>query len=368
MAVNIIKDISGVIYPAFNDSFITYGGTANGSVPILSKITIAPFTTPFIIFPDNNGEFQFNLKEIIKVNFNQNGFEDKGEVPVTFTDEIFDRVKDIEVEISLQNDLNISTIKPKYSFIKSVKQIGEKIFNNNMQLLTNSLNGINYNLTYFEGYPFFIELLEVDENGVITFKNKNVLNEVDFFGFTADNTLRVWIDKGYENLTTTNKFPLLDNVNQLEIYLNDDFKTNLNLKKVPAKCGVYLKWFNSNGGYSFYLFDEFYKESLSAKSIGEVVRNEFLNVGENPNSYSYTLGVESKSSLTIKTLADENEFEIIKDIISSPSVQMYSSKTPFESGEWFTVTISGNINKYNKKKFNEIKLNVELPERNNITF
>jgi hypothetical protein len=35
--------------------------------------------------------------------------------------------------------------------------------------------------------------------------------------------------------------------------------------------GIYLKWFNANGGYSYWLFDKFYSDTTSTKTIDEIV-------------------------------------------------------------------------------------------------
>jgi hypothetical protein len=39
---------------------------------------------------------------------------------------------------------------------------------------------------------------------------------------------------------------------------------------MESNCGIYLKWFNANG-YSYWLFDKFYSDTTSTKTIDEIV-------------------------------------------------------------------------------------------------
>jgi hypothetical protein len=36
---------------------------------------------------------------------------------------------------------------------------------------------------------------------------------------------------------------------------------------MESNCGIYLKWFNANGGYSYWLFDKFYSDTTSTKPL-----------------------------------------------------------------------------------------------------
>jgi hypothetical protein len=50
---------------------------------------------------------------------------------------------------------------------------------------------------------------------------------------------------------------------------NGAFKANINIKEWNQLC-IYLKWFNANGGYSYWLFDKFYSDN-QYKTIDEIV-------------------------------------------------------------------------------------------------
>jgi hypothetical protein len=44
-----------------------------------------------------------------------------------------------------------------------------------------------------------------------------------------------------------------------------------NIKRMESNCGIYLKWFNANGGYSYWLFDKFIQAETVQKTIDEIV-------------------------------------------------------------------------------------------------
>ncbi|MBP0904840.1 hypothetical protein ACFSKN_04765 [Mariniflexile gromovii] len=364
MAITFSKEING-IYPAFNDSYINF--TSSLSNTISAEIEVEPFSFPFKIFPDLDGNYQFNLKELAKVNINQNGFEDTNEIPIGYFQILNDRIIQLPINITVSSSTESESISKNYEFIKSVKQVGEPLFSNDTQILSKSNNGIDYSLTHFEGFPFFFEIQKVDADEVINIKNKSTGDDVSFTASTSG-TSRIWIDKTNENTTSSNLLPLTDTVNKLTIYNNGAFKTNLILKKVPSKCGVYLKWFNNDGGYNFYLFDEYYKETIKSKSIGEVTRNEFKNVNETPNSFSYSIGKEVTKDLRLKANVSNDEIFYIKDMLASPSIQLYTSQTPFVTGQWITVNVEGTIDEKTKKNINEVIINIELPIQYTMTY
>ncbi|WP_067151020.1 hypothetical protein [Pseudotamlana agarivorans] len=365
MAIIFSKEITD-LYPAYNDSYINFKSSQFDDIKY-TEITTPMFSKPFRIYPDLNGDFQFNLKEIAKVHINENGFEDNHQLPIGFFEILDDRILNLELDFYMSNTFdfeddfpNEEDLTKSFTFFKSVKQVDEVVFNNNQQILSKSKNGIDYTLTHFEGFPFFFELQKVNEDDEIKIINVQTGDDATFTASTSG-TSRIWIDKGNENTTTTGLLPLTDTVNRLNIYNNGSFKTNLNLKKVPSKCGVYLKWYNDDGGYNFYLFDKFYRSSTSSKSIAEATRNEFKNLDESPNSFSYSIGKEVTKDLRVKTNVSNDELFYLKSILSSPSIQLYTSETPFVNGKWITVNVDGSIDEKKKKNINEIIINIELP-------
>ncbi|WP_339875194.1 hypothetical protein [Olleya marilimosa] len=365
MAIQINNEIDG-IYPAYNDSYIQFESTLTGSTKaVIQLLPQTTFPKPFELYSNINGVFIFNLKEAVKSRFNQYGFEDiYTTYPTGWSRNIQNLTLTQHLEITDYNtETSGATLTKSYEFFKSVKQIGEPVFYNNTQILNNSINGVDYNLTYFEGYPFSFELQKVIENDSIKIRSRNTSLFSNNLISDSTNAMRIYIDKVSSNWTTSNFLPLQDSLNKLEIFNNGVLTTNFNLKKVPAKCGVYLKWFNNDGGYSYYLFDEYYNSSSTFKSVGEVSRNSFNNVIDGLKSPTMNIGKEGSENLAVRTVADENEVQHLKSLFSSPSVQMWSSNNPFINGKWQTVTISGNHSYSTKKALNEVKLTINLPEQ-----
>lgn len=363
MAITIKKEPTG-IYPAYNDSFIHFTTSLTGTTEATIEIENVN-TKPFLIYPNLNGCFIFNLKELVKSRFNKNGFDDP------YTTYPSEWGKSIEGSYLTQN-INITdygvgvtgtTNSRSYEFFKSVKQIDEVVYNNNCQILNHSNNGVDYNLTYFEGYEFSFDLQRVNKDNTVQIKNLN--NELlsDVLVASRTDSFRLYIDKSSSNWSTSNYLPLSDNVNRLEIYENNTFKTNLNLKKVPAKCGVYIKWFNNDGGYSYWLFDEYYKTTTKAKKLKSVNTNSFNNVNDGLVAPSTLIGKEVSETIKVKSTIDDKEAELLKSLIASPSVQMYTSQTPYVSGKWLNVEINDTYTISNKRALNQAKFTIELPNK-----
>ena len=82
--------------------------------------------------------------------------------------------------------------------------------------------------------------------------------------------------------------------------------------------GIYLKWHNSKGGYSYYLFDPFHKESLSSKSIGDV-REVYSWVNN-----TLMIGQETTRTLKLGAKVDEVYFEMMESLSHSNEVYLYT--------------------------------------------
>lgn len=364
MAITITKEPSG-IYPAYNDSFVEFQSSLAGDNK--AEITVFPvslFPRTFTIFPDSNGRYIFNLKEVVKTQLNQSGFEDSN----FFDDAYFKSISGLyllqSISIEVFGTSGSETLTKSYEFYKSVKQVGEKVFSNPFQLLTYSKNGIDFYLTYFEGFPFQFDIQRIafSSNKRIKLKNKKTgIESIEMFlDFTG--AFRVNIDRSNgENWTNGNILPLIEGLNELEIIEDGEFRSNIYLKKKKACDGVYLKWFNNEGGYGHFLFDEFFTEKIKGRDIDLIGSNDFQNVSS-LNSSVKSIGKTGQRTLKIKARCDENESNVLRSLFTSPSIQMYSSRIPNVKGEFINVQIEDTYEFKNKKGFNEFVLTVDLPE------
>lgn len=364
MAITILKEPSG-IYPAYNDSFIEFTSSLTGTYK--AEVIVLPrtiFKNSFTIFPDLEGKFLFNLKEVVKVMFNTKGFEDFNFFEGGFSKSISGLYLLQSVTIEAFSLTNSESLSMDYEFFKSVKQIDEKNFDNPFQLLTKSENGIDYFLTYFEGFPFHFDIQRVvyEEGKTIKIKNTNTNIFSPSVVAQATGAFRFNIDSSdSQNWTSGGFLPLTVGLNKLEIYENNEFKTNLFLNKKKKCSGVYLKWWNTEGGFSHWLFDEFFSEKIQGKDIDLINSSFFNNVG-NLDSDVRTIGKQASRTLKIKTRCNEEEAKVLKSLIYSPSIKMYSSKEANVKGYFFNVQVEETFESKNKKGNQDFSFTVQLPQ------
>ncbi|OAB78788.1 hypothetical protein [Cochleicola gelatinilyticus] len=388
MAITFTKQPIG-IYPAYNNSYIEFTSSLVGdNKAVINVVDVGILSiynsNSFTIYPNVSGKYLFNLKDIIKAKFNKYGFDDLySETPTAdamdgFGESIEGTYLQQLISITVSNDSQTDTINKTYYFFKGVKQFSElsdeitfspetQIINSNPEILNISENNIDFSLTYFEGFPFAFDIKRVLQNNEIVIKNLNTGVIADTLEANSNNAFRIYVDTGTINWNTTEFLPLTDTLNRLEIYKLDGLnntsnKTNLNLKKYPSKCGVYLKWFNNQGGYSYWLFDEFTKYSLSAKDLKSVASNNFRNVNEGLVAPTKLIGKKGSESVRLKSRVDANEDKLIQSLFTSPSVQMYSSSQPYVNGKWINVEVSNKYENSNKKLTNNVEVTIDLPD------
>lgn len=364
MAITILKEPSG-IYPAYNDSFFEFESSIVGSKR--AEITVFPvslFGRTFSVFPDSEGKYLFNLKEVVKVQLNQSGFEDSN----FFEDAYFKSISGLyllqSISVEVFGDSSSEVLNKSFEFYKSVKQVGESVFSNPFQLLNYSKNGIDFYLTYFEGFPFSFDIQRVvfSSGKILKIKNKNTGQESIEMNPDATGAFRVVVDKSDgENWTSGSVLPLTEGLNRLEVVEDGEFRTNLFLKKKKACDGVYLKWFNTEGGFGHFLFEQFFTEKIKGKDVDLIGSNNFQNVSS-LNSGVKSIGKSGRRTLKIKARCDENESNILRSLYISPSIQMYSSREANVKGSFINVQIEDTFEFKNKKGFNDFVLTVELPE------
>ena len=362
MAFTFTKQPEG-IYPAYNDSFIEF--TSDLADNNKAEITLYPieiFTRTFIIYPDADGNYLFNIKEAVKVIFNNGGFNDNN----FFTDSYYKSIAGLylsqQIKIEVFSDVSSEDVTEYYDFFKAVKQIGELIYSNTYQLLSYTKDGVNHSMTYFEGFPFHFDILKVTSGSDIVVKSLNTGNETEDMIPTTSDSFRINVDRGGGNNWTLDNFlPLIEGLNRLEISENTIFKSNLNLYKRKKCSGVYLKWFNRNGGFSHYLFDEFFVAKTKSKELGKVLSSEFNNIEDVTGNYK-SIGKKAEAGLNIKTKYESVDYELLKDIFTSPYIQIYTSREAYVEGKFIDVSVDGTISFRNKRSKNEIVLTVDLPE------
>lgn len=360
MAITLTTEPTG-LYPAYNNSYLEFSSDLVDN--FRAEIIITALSGEiFTVFPEVGGSYLFDLKDIVKALINTGGFRNQDTTyPIGWTEVYPFGYLSLDITIKTYNTTTNDSLAKTYTFIRGAKQVEETIYANPYQLLHESDNGVDYNLTYFEGYPFSFEISRVTAAEDIQYRNLNTSDITVAFAAVTTGTQRVWIDKGTENWTTESFLPLTDTLNRLEIDIDAVTETNLNVKKVSSRCGVYLRWFNRNGGYSYWLFDEFYKSTIKTRNRGNVGSNIFNNVGSHVNPF-VSVGKTARESYRLRAIVDQLEARHLRDLVSSPAVELYNSFEPFIDANFIDVQVNSGYVFANKKRLNEVVLTIELPE------
>ncbi|MDG3581757.1 hypothetical protein [Galbibacter pacificus] len=337
MATNIISQPEGInnVLSAYNNSIVKWDNNTLSNITY-GEVHTSVSTLPFKVYPAPDGTFSINLKDIIKVELGDEPFEDSIEPDLSTGDFIY---QDPNLKLTFNPEFRVcndnATCQGQsigFRLIKSAEDIlgyVQKLnASPNMYLMLPSENNVDFKATYFEGYPFDVALLNVENSKTIKIKNASTGMEVS--EATNDiNVKRIVVSDGAYDWTSEDILPLTPKQNKLEIYVNDVFKNNLVLDRIDAKCGVYLKWFNRNGAYSYWLFDRFYEDILKTKTD---TKNKYY-VGyeniENLNKIYQNGNKTIERSYTLTTTVRKEDYKTIESLYMSPFVQMYIHQTPF---------------------------------------
>lgn len=128
--------------------------------------------------------------------------------------------------------------------------------------------------------------------------------------------------------------------------------------KTADKCGIYLKWLNQQGAYSYHLFDKTSINKFTAKSTGTII--------DNSDEYKGLLdiGKKLKKQKEIYTKLHVNHMPLIESLLSSIEVYIYTAERYSKQNKWTRIRIVAADIQY-KQKYNGIvpvTVTCELPE------
>lgn len=362
MAITITQSIPNM-YPAYNDSWIHF--TSQGLGSLRAEITAFPtdlFPRKFTIYPQGS-IFRFNLKEIVSSIFSKIGFEDIGNFTDAYSKSIPYHYLSQPIKIEVFGTGTHEILDISFTFFRSVLQAGEKIHSNDYQLLMNSDNGKDHYMTYNKGFPahFDIKRVLAGVNKKIEVKNLNNGQIGQFKPPTLDGIFRINIDKGEgKNWITENVLPLNLGLNRLEIYEDNIFQSNLILNLIEKCSGVYLKWLNPQGGYSYFLFDKYHIENLDSGYEGQVYKDDFKLISEAQGFFN-PIAKAADRTQSVRARYNQDQYRELRGLLTSPYVQMYSSEQANILGEWIDVRIEGSLSHSNKRMNNTLEVQIVKP-------
>lgn len=363
MALTFTKTITGV-YPAFNNSYLVF---TTDDAPVKAEITVnSPsdlFSSPFVIYPNSDGYFLFNLKEIAKIAFDSDRFE-FSEIPsdgwVSCLPSVF---ASLELDFLVYTDAGSEESTQTFDFYRGAHQVTDDYFD--LIYLKRTETNSTLSLDYWEGFPFDVQFNDMAAGDSIQVKNLitgatstalSVPDTVD-----SSSAFSLCLDDASRNWTSSNFLNLADTDNRLEIWKNGSFLSNLNITKKTDCKGVYLRWVNSKGGTSYQLFDEYYKETISGSSYGLVSRNDFANADDLTSNY-VDLGKAGSKTRTLKTIVKKNKLINIEDLKLSPNIEVYKAEEAFTPAGWYGVTVEGSHSVETKRGYLELSVSLDMPD------
>ena len=325
------------------------------------------------------GEFTFNMQEVIKALLGK--FDDTLNYD-TASYLVYDDNLLLKLSITLAVVLNTETQTSSITAYatRAVHQIGDKngetmiafdptVFTTSVystQIL--APYAVDYRRTstferqqffkFFKGYPFCLTILDKltttkivmelqtkDGSGSLSTVNRTVI------AAASDKYLkRLVLSDGAGMLTplTTGEYRLVLSTEAPSSVANSLYQLQL---EVVDECGIYLKWLNSEGAWSYFLFSKFYKVPMQTKSIGRV--NDYLDTMIGAVGNQSNIGQASTQAVKVSEAFMSAElFDQVREIGSSPIIYLFTGKKGQRatSKDWLKVIVDSYTDEYSSKK------------------
>lgn len=368
---------------AYNNDVIKFYSNVSTALPVWCEIAARNVGSDVDrfrvrIYPAPDGTFYFNFRQYISSMINTRNFEDTTNIVIgsdidsclyNFREGTYLN-QDIFIVIMHSDDTN-SSAGYNLSWLAGVEQLGSyNIFDRRDYFIMTPFKKLTDNhvyLKYWQGYPFDISLFTW-LNGNYTLKNNtNILDANITIG--GNKVYRLAFSDGRTDETLEDFVPLVDGFNKLTWSLEGGPVENnifITMEKVPYKCGIYFKWLNKYGGYSYWLFENTYSIDRASKQLGELDRNN-----ENLEyTFNRDIQIGKDSNDTVRAIAElltEDERMILEGIIDSPKIYMFTGQPLARNNyrDWIEVSLkTSNVRVKNpKQELTNIVLDFELPQR-----
>ena len=334
----------------------------------------------FVITPDTSNVFTFNFLEGIRAlisgvgNFSDNlTWSDAGE------HEDLELTWNYNISFKIEfTDTTTETVANTYEFLRSILQIGDSL-----QLKVEESFMHENELCFFKGYPYDISILNqgADAYSLVNLTHGNELDLTAGAGLVE--SIRLIIDNGQNAISEFQQRVIADSGTLENNSWDTEIVDLLNIGINKIRCyfsqstidavwelkdvcdGVYLKWFNRFGSWSYWLFEAVYQEQTKTK-ITDIYNTDFESI-ENTIFTKLTTG---KTSIKERTLQQTNmsdaQFKQVSDILTSQRVEIYTGEKGGVYGAWQSVILKGGGFKLvnTKRGLTNIKFTIEINDYN----
>lgn len=229
-------------------------------------------------------------------------------------------------------------------------------------------------MTWFVGYPFSVGVYANAATSVLLSRDKvaNKILEIPGQGVwnvriddeLAKRYIKVSDVEGELRETTFDESFDLTFRMSLQGTLTE--KVRVNVVRCDVSDGVYLRWVDRQGFFQYYLFEQG-NETRKVTNEGEFLRNNLLAYDmtygfTGGNGRQQTKGREDTIQICAPMI-DEDTFESLFDLTTSPLVDMYLGTDEYDKPRWLSVNIqAGNYTKEKGKSLRDFMCNVVMPD------
>lgn len=283
------------------------------------------------------------------------------------------RFTEVEVEWDDENE-PVTVLDHTYTVVWGGINLGERAFNYGVYNYDKGHGWLTSHLQCFVNFPFSVELLVAKDTklyrrtrGSYTLKDTYtkdrlvVLSKEDIMDSISKGKVvyRQELNKLTDNGTFDSSF-------DYTFHLPSDTTVITHLHLRDDKEGYYLRWVNHFGFIQYYLFDngEMTTETHHGIQVyGDVITKD-LNFGGNYRN------VNVNTTRSIKVCAmnlDINTLTYVRDIVSSPCIDLYIGKDKEGEEIWMPIRVADDsfVTKTKHNYLNDFEITIELP--NNVT-
>ena len=298
------------------------------------------------------------------------------------TKQIYSQIKEYEDPFKYETDVLYSDGDNYHYGILNVSftDKSENVFNFSLNILNNSLQvneslnnafylnkrlGVYCNATEIQNIPesfsYDLNMDLHDSNGAVFEGGTTLVSEKV--------GLPIW--EGYPHTTSVLRDTGIERILDYHPTIKPVADLTHSIGFIKGCKGIYLKWLNTQGGYSYWLFSDVFTESKRHKSLGEV-QNHWTQRGSG-KSNSIFLGKNSNYEMRVFSKIPFSCMREVASILDSPEVYLYTDDSQsctsyLENYEGFVrVQIKDGTTQIRNSKYThtDLRLRLEFPQRFN---
>lgn len=353
--IKFTEDLEGRIINTHNNSIIRFSSDRS----ILSLYCDISITdVKFRLYPNKDGLFYFNFKEVIISLVDRDNYKDS-ELYDTVDEIIPDKNSYINADVTIKIvgiDLSEDEVKKKYHFVRAVAQQSEwrYIEQRGQNFPLYKMDNNVTHIVHFRGYPFDLAMygnINIDSGTISTthlFLAGNLpyppLNSIGFVGGEQYKVNRLILSNG-KTISSSLR-------NLYTHFSNSKYRVIVETREVCE--GIYLKFLTPQGAWGYWHFQT-HKYGFKNKQ-GKAIVQDFDN-SMNPNIVTDVNGEISKK---LYSVIDTHYLHLIQGLLSSPAVYIYNGSLgdKADTRDWIRIYAKGNISA--KSKINKHKVTIDV--------